>query len=230
MQAHILSTFNTLLGYNMRDMILVNVPAEIEFREIELPTDSLTSEADANSPGVLLLKSKLGIDSASYKLAKTSKIPDFNTGVWYGQRQYIMPDGSKAPDMLGFTFGITLPLYSKRKQDPLIAKSEISIQQLQSELVAKQNDVELMVHHSIIDAYQDEKLILLYSSQLIPQATENLNAGITGYQENKIDFMTLIDNFLSLYNDQLQYHQTIADYYKSIAEIEMLTGRRLITQ
>ena len=228
MKEHTIAVFNTLLARNIMDSVQV-IP-EIKFQKINLPMYPLMDAANANNPMVISSKIKLNEDSAAFALAKTSKIPDFTTGLWYGQRQAIMTDGNKAPDMIGFTIGMTLPIFSKQKQNPLIAESAINIQKSQSEVAATQNQVKLMLHHVLIDAYKNEKLVSLYSGQLIPEATENLNAGITGYQENKIDFMTLTDNFISLYNYQLQYYQAIADYYKAIAEIEMLTGKKLINQ
>lgn len=223
-----IAIFNTLLYRDKGDS--VEVPSEIRFQVIDLAMDSLMTEAFANNPMLLSTKTMVGKDSASYQLAKASKIPDFNANLWYGQRQGLNPDGSKAKDMLGLTIGITLPIYSKQKQNPLIAESAFNIQKSQSQLEATQNEIELMIHHALIDAAKNEKLISLYEKQLIPQATANLNAGITGYQQNKIDFMTFSDNFISLYNFRLEYEQAIADYMKAIAELEMLTGRNLIVQ
>lgn len=74
-----------------------------------------------------------------------------------------------------------------------------------------QNETELMVHHAMIDANKNQKLISLFEKQLIPQAEQTLSSAIIGYQENKIDFLTLTDNFLSLYNYRLQYYQAVAD-------------------
>lgn len=228
MKEDMTAIFNTLLARGKADS--VTIPSEIKFHKIDLVMDSLMLNTDRNNPMVLASKTMLSKDSASFQLAKTSKIPDFNTGLWYGQRQAVMPDGTKAMDMIGFNVGLTLPVYSKQKQNPLIAESKFNIQKSQSQIEAIQNEIILMLHHAIIDANKNEKLITLYEKQLIPQATENLNAGITGYQQNKIDFMTLTDNFLSLYEYRLQYYQSIADYFKSIAELEMLTGKQLIIQ
>lgn len=228
MKEDITAIFNTLLARDKADS--VTIPSEIKFHKIDLVMDSLMLNTDRNNPMVLASKTMLSKDSASFQLAKTSKIPDFNTGLWYGQRQVVMPDGMKAMDMIGFSVGLTLPVYSKQKQNPLIAESKFNIQKSQSQIEAIQNEIELMLHHALIDANKNEKLIGLYEKQLIPQATENLNAGITGYQQNKIDFMTLTDNFLSLYDYRLQYYQSIADYLKAIAELEMLTGKQLIIQ
>lgn len=228
MREDMIVIFNTLLARDKTDP--VEILSEIKFKKVNLIMDSLISDADRNSPILLASKKLISKDSASYQLAKASKIPDFNTGFWYGQRQAVMPDGKKAKDMIGFSFGLTLPVYSRQKQNPLIAESAINIQKSQSQIEAVQNQIKLMIHHAIIDANKNEKLITLYEKQLIPQATENLNAGITGYQQNKIDFMTLTDNFISLYNYRLQYYQSISDYMKAIAELEMLTNRKLINE
>jgi cobalt-zinc-cadmium efflux system outer membrane protein len=225
MKEDMLAIFNTLLNRDKTDS--VEIPSEIKFRKVDLMMDSIMNEANTNNPELLSSKKMLDKDSISLELAKTSKIPDFTTGFWYGQRQAMNPDGSKANNMLGFMVSINLPLYYKQKQNPLISASSIEIRKSQSQIEAMQNQVQLMVHHGMIDANKNEKLISLFEKQLIPQATENLNSGIIGYQQNKIDFMTLTDNFLSLYNYRLQYYQLIADYYKAIAELEMLTGKKL---
>lgn len=225
MKENMTAVFNTLLARNQTDSVIV--PSEIKFQKMDLVMDSLMLNSDKNNQLLLASKKMLSKDSASYQLAKTSKVPDFNTGVWYGQRQAIMPDGTKAMDMVGFSFGLTLPVYAKQKQNPLIAESNINIQKSQSYIEAIENEIELMLHRAIIDANKNEKLILLYEKQLLPQAQQTLNSGIIGYQENKIDFMTLSDNLISLNDYRLQYYQSIADYMKMIAEIEMLTNNNL---
>ncbi len=221
-------SFNTLLARDIMDSVYI--PDKINFVPLILNMDSLFKDVSENNPSLLAAKATVVKDSATYNLASTSKIPDFNTSLWYGQRQALNPDGNKAQDMLGFSFGITLPLYSKTKQNPLIASSNFSIQKSQSQFESLHNEFELMVHHGISDATKNQKLILLFENQLIPQAEQTLSSSIIGYQENKVDFLTLTDNFLSLYNYRLQYFQAVADYMKAIATLEMLTNKNLISQ
>src|SRR5207247_990555 len=118
-------------------------------------------------------------------------------------------DGSKASDMFGVMFGFTLPLWSKKKQNPMIAQSKINLQKSHAELDAMTNEIELMIHHAMNDVQKNVTLILHYRNQLIPLAEENLISGMTSYQQNKIDFMTLTDNFLSVYNYRLQLHNFV---------------------
>ena len=223
-----IAIFNTLLARNKMDS--VNIPDKINFTPLMLNTDSLFVNVYANNPMLLAAKTTVEKDSAAYKLAKTSKIPDFNTNFWYGHRQYKEPDGSKAKDMLGLTFGITLPIYSNTKLNPLVAEANFNIKKSKSQFESMQNESELMVHHAMIGADKNQKLISIFEMQLIPQAEQTLSSAIIGYQENKIDFLTLTDNFLSLYNYRLQYFQAVADYMKAIADLEMLTNKNLISQ
>ncbi len=222
---NMVATFNTLLARDITDSVYL--PDKLNFDPLILNMNSLFTDVFENNPMLLAAKTMVGKDSAAYKLAKASKIPDFNTSLWYAHRQAINPEGNKAKDMLGFTFGLTLPVYSKTKQNPLIASANFSIQQSQSQFESLQNESELMVHHGITDATKNQKLIMLFKNQLIPQAEQTLSSSIIGYQENKVDFLTLTDNFLSLYNYRLQYYQAVADYLKAIAGLEMLTNTQL---
>jgi cobalt-zinc-cadmium efflux system outer membrane protein len=218
--------FNTLLNRGKNDS--VEIPAELKYIPIPLIMDSLQENANINNPALLGAQTMIGKDSITYLLAKAAKIPDFNAGAFYGQRQFIMPDGTKALDMVGIQFGMTLPIWTKRKQNPLIEVSNIEIKKSKYQLEAMQNEISLMIHHAVIEADKDDRLNKLYDKQLLPQASENLNAGITGYQENKIDFMTLIDNFILLYHYRVESAKIEADYMKAIAELEMLTGQNRI--
>jgi len=225
MKADMIATFNVLLDRDKADTVIV--PSEMVFARKELLMDPLMAYAEEHGPLLLAARTMIGKDSAAYQLAKASKIPDFNGGFWYGQRSARDPGGGKAADMLGIQFGLTLPLYSGKKQDPLIASSQIGIERSQAQLEATRNGIGLMIHHALIDAEKNARLVSLYHDQLIPQATENLHSAIIGYQQNKIDFMTLTDDLISLYNYSQMYHQAIADHLKAIAQLEMLTGKDL---
>ena len=220
----LVAIFNTLL--NRDRMEPVDVPEEISYNAIDAGMETLMEEAMANNPSLRSARKMQSRDSLSYELARTSRIPDLNAGVWYGNRQAKLPDGSKAGDMVGFSVGFGIPLYYKQKQNPLIAESRINMQKSQSDVEAIENEVLLMVHHAISDVSSSGKRILLYEKQLIPQATANLNAGFIGYQQGKIDFMTLTDNLITLYKYRIQYYDLIADYNKAVAQLAMLTGKK----
>lgn len=64
----------------------------------------------------------------------------------------------------------------------------------------------------------------MYKTGIIPQAEESLESSIAGYQNDKVDFLSLLDSELTLFQFRLDYHRFLADYHKAIADIEALTG------
>ncbi len=218
-------SFNTLLARNVADSVQVN--DNIDFQPFIIQKDSLLVIAFANNPVLLASRKMIEKDSLNYLLTKTNKIPEFNGSLWYGKRQAIDPEGNKASDMLGLSFGMTLPVYSKQKQDPLIAESDFNFQKSQYQYQSLTNEIRQEITQAYIELDKNSKLVSIYKNQLIPETQQSLDAGLIGYQENKIDFLTLTSNFLALYNDNLLYYQSIADYLKAKASIEMLIAHNI---
>ncbi len=90
-----------------------------------------------------------------------------------------------------------------------------------------QNQVYADLDKSLSDVEKNYRLLELYKSGIIPQATQSLNAAIAGYQTNKVDFLTLLNNQLTLFNFELDYYRFLSDYRKGIADLEAATGVKL---
>lgn len=216
------ATFNSILNRDLTDSVAVG--EELGFEPIALNMEELLVSAYQHNPDLAASQTQLSKDSVAMQLEMTTKIPAFTGGIWYGQRQARTPEGTKANDMLGFTFGISLPIYSGRKQNPLIEGSRIQVKKSQADLESTRNRITLMVHNAVVSAAQNQKILRLFSEQLIPQTAETLKAGFTAYQQNKTDFESISNEFMSLLNYRIQYYQALADYCKAKAVIEMLAG------
>ena len=71
------------------------------------------------------------------------------------------------------------------------------------------------------------KLIKLYQKDIIPQAKASLDSAMAAYEVGSVDFITLLDSQLTLFNYRLNYYQVLADYEKDLAELEAVVGKRL---
>ena len=69
--------------------------------------------------------------------------------------------------------------------------------------------------------------IELFKTGLIPQSTLSFESAMSGYRVNKIDFLTLINNQIGLYNYKIEYYRAIADHENSLARLEETVGKRL---
>ena len=83
----------------------------------------------------------------------------------------------------------------------------------------------------IKDAYlmavTSEKLVDLYASAAIPQATLTLESGIAAYESGSIDFLMLLDDLKTLFTYELGYYEQLANVEKAVAMLEPLVGAPL---
>ncbi len=79
-----------------------------------------------------------------------------------------------------------------------------------------------------ITATTAEKLVELYQTGIIPQSTLSLESAISGYQVGNIDFLTLLNNLITLFNFELEYYQQLTEYQKALARIEEIAAIELI--
>jgi len=84
------------------------------------------------------------------------------------------------------------------------------------------------VKDNYITATTAEKLVELYQTGIIPQSTLSLESAISGYQVGNIDFLTLLNNLITLFNFELEYYQQLTEYQKALARIEEIAAIELI--
>jgi outer membrane protein TolC len=71
-----------------------------------------------------------------------------------------------------------------------------------------------------------ERQIDLYQTGIISQASLQVNSAMSAYRVNKVDFLTLLDSQMTLYKYELEYHQALTEYEKSVANLEAAIGKR----
>jgi len=60
-----------------------------------------------------------------------------------------------------------------------------------------------------------------------PQASQSLNAALSGYQVGKIDFLNVIESENKLFEIETNLYRLRTDYLKEINKLEFLTGSNL---
>lgn len=222
---NMIARFNSLLYRKPSDSVFV--PDRIDFVEFRKSYDEIEKLAFEYNPMIVAMEKMVEKDKVMNQFAKSELIPDFEIKFSYGQRSAVDPSGMKALDMLSFSVGLNLPVFFKSKQNLKIQETALNVAQSEAKLLAMKNEISKMIQEKLNEIDADLKLIDLYKNGLIPQATQNLNIGLVGYQVGKIDFMTLVDNFMTLYNYQIQYEKIFASYNSGIAELEMIAGIKL---
>jgi outer membrane protein TolC len=131
----------------------------------------------------------------------------------------------KRSDMVTLTVAMNLPVWRETKTEPRIAQAVAMRGQAVDLLHAQQHDVTTKLHHQIAAALQNLKSLRLYERDILPVARLTLEAALSAYQVNRIDFMTLLDNQMSVFNYEISSITARVGYHKAIAEMDFLTGK-----
>lgn len=200
-------------------------PQEITKSELTTSLSEITYATSENAP--LLKSSSEIVDSReeSLKLAKKQYLPDFILGATYFNR-----DGGNGDldDIWQISLGLRVPLYYWRKEKFGVREAALDISEARENYESTKNNLLFDVKDNYITATTAERLVELYQRGIIPQSTLSLESAISGYQVGDIDFLTLLNNLITLFNFELEYYQQLTEYQKALARIEEIAAIELI--
>ncbi len=196
------------------------------FKTFEYEFDSLKTKADLNRPLLQAWQAMIRQRKDQVRLAKKQYFPDFGLTLAYSQRDALQ-NGAGGADFFTAKLNVQVPLYFWRKQRKQVEESKFNQISVQDKYLDIRNQVYAGLDAVFNAVQQNERLINLFETGIIPQASQSLNSAIAGYQTDKVDFLTLLTNQLNLFNFELDYYRVLMDHHKGAAEIEALTGTEL---
>jgi len=211
------------LGRNMKGEIPVPVPLQIQ--EVPLSLEALQQEALTQRPQLLALQSLIARNEKSVDLARRAYYPDFDVRLSYGQRDNMM-DGTRRDDMVSMTVAVNLPVWRGNKIEPRIMESQAMRDQTVSLYQAQSNEVTARLRQQIATAEQSLKSVKLYQTAILPQAKLTVESALAAYQVNRVDFLTLLDNQMTVFDFEANLITAMANYNKAVAEIDLLAGKK----
>ena len=201
-------------------------PATLRLPETALQFESLREAALKQRPQLLGLKSLIDRSAKALDLARKDYYPDFDVKLSYGQRENML-DGTRRDDMLSFTVAINLPVWRENKRDPRVAEAIAMRDQATDMYQAQQNEVSAKLRQQVANAEQSLKSARLYETGILPQARLTVESSLAAYRVNRVDFLTLLDNQMTVLNYEISYASALSNYNKALAEIDLLTGKML---
>ena len=201
-------------------------PGALQLLELELPVEDLRAAARASRPQLIAQQRTIDRTAAMLDMARKEYYPDVDFRLSYGQRDPT-PDGMKREDMISFVVAINLPVWRGRKLEPRVSEAESMREEARSMYQAKLNETDAMLRQQVAAAEQSLRSARLYESALLPQARLSADASLTAYRVGRVDFMTLLDSQVTVFNAELGHAAALASRNKALADIELLTGREL---
>jgi len=171
------------------------------------------------------LRERVSSLEALYGLARKDYYPDFDLAFGYRFRDNALAgDPVKGADFLTLSVSFNLPVYFGSKQSEKVTQVAAEVGAAQSRLQAAANEVVFTIEDLAATLGRLGRQIDLYDTGILPQAEQSLESAASGYQVDKVDFLTLLDNQVTLYNLQIEHFRLLTEYQKNLAKLHWAVG------
>lgn len=214
-QAHL----DTLVGRHPHEPINVQGDYGIS---IALPSlETLERTALQSRPD--LIEAQAVADKSRKEQALSEKVfnPDFTVSAGY----MLMPRGSEFRNNYMIEGSINLPWLNRRKHDAEIAESTAMVSEKDAEIDAMRNTAFGQIQEALVQTKSAQKLANIYATSLRPQAEATLHSTVIAYENDRTEFLDLLDSQMTVIDLDLAYFQALADFEARLADLELAVGK-----
>ncbi|PYS41856.1 MAG: hypothetical protein DMG14_05865 [Acidobacteria bacterium] len=196
-------------------------PADLRKTPLPLKLESILQMVESASPRLQANQAMVQSRAVAIDRARKEYRPDFNFSAQWQKT------ASQFPDYYMATAEIKLPVYFSRKQRLGVEEAQARLQEARENYQAMRQDLVFAAKDKYFTAMTSEKLLALYESGIIPQSSTALESALSGYEVGNVDFLTLLNNSITLLNYEMQYYQELTKHEQALAELEPLIGMEL---
>jgi outer membrane protein TolC len=209
---------NTLLGRDPSAPIDVRGEHAIS---TQLPSiETLEKMALQSRPDLLQTQAAADKSRKEEALAEKAYSPDFTVSAGY----MLMPRDSEFRNNYMVEGSVNLPWLNRRKHQAEIAESTAKVTEEDAELAAMRGNAFGQIQEACVEAQAAQKLANIYRQALRPQAEATLHSTVIAYENNRTEFLDLLDSQMTLVDVDLAYFQALADFEARLADLELAVG------
>ena len=180
------------------------------------PCQSTLLDGLYEMPDFMRAKQQIFASSRNLKLQKANAIPDVT--VMVGYRTFL--DSSQH----GWVVGAEMPLPFSNFNQGNIRRARVEMGQAEYMLEACVQDLKekiSVVYERVVAAYEESEIIKM---GIWAETAEVCDLTQTGYQQGKLDYLTLLDSQNMLVEIEEKYIEVLSEYHINRAELNRLTG------
>ncbi len=198
--------------------------------QLPLSAEQLNQIALEKRPQIKSLYMLTNKGQASHRLAQKEFYPDFNLSFEYMFKEAVSTEMVSDPGYNMFTLGVTFNLpFQQQRRRAMLAESNSETSMSAEELNGLKNTISFTINDTLAQLDRRKRLVELYKGGIIPQAEQSLESAVISYRVNKVDFLTLLDGRLNLYNYERELYESQAEYMMKLAQLEAAVGSDLVT-
>ncbi len=192
------------------------LPESQQIVPLEAPVDDLVHQSKEINPSLRETQAEIEKAQASLGLAKLEYAPDVQI-----QTEFRQVDGG--PDVWQGFLGVSVPLWAW-KQQGMIAQAKSILDQKKDAWGAEKNKTIAAVREAYARAQSNWHVLENLKTLIIPQAEQTLKVSESAYENDKVDFFTLISYWILLLNYRIDSQRATAQYQVAMADLERAVG------
>jgi outer membrane protein TolC len=186
-------------------------------------TDELERLAIEHRPELAALRKQIVKSGDQSRLARMAMKPDLTVAAGY----MLMPTGSFSRSAYMAELTMNLPSLNRARHDGETKQADAATDVAQAELDARTSAVFLEIRQAQIAVQSAQKRVKLYRDTLLPQAEAAFKASTAAYQNNRGEFMNLIDSQNLLLDIRTSYSKALSAADAGSAQLELAIGAPL---
>ncbi len=192
-------------------------PGQMQAGELRATLDDLLAHARTDAPTVMREQKMVERSEMELNLARKEYKPDYVvSGGYFNQ--------GGMPPMYQARLDIKIPAYFWRKQRAEVTEQSYNVTQARHAYAAGRQDLAARIAGEYANAETSRKLMELYSKSVVPQASLALESSVASYETGALDFLSVLTNFMTVVDYELNYHEEMVRFHLALARLEEMTG------
>ncbi|HEY1206501.1 MAG: TolC family protein [Bryobacteraceae bacterium] len=196
-------------------------PVDLTPAPIGVTLDDLMAQVRENAPMLRREQKLVERTELAVNLARKDYYPDYTVSGGY----YYM---GSMPPMYMARVDFKLPAYFWRKQRAGVAEQAASATGARHEYEAANQALSFRVKDDYLMAETSYRLMNMYSTTVVPQASMALQSSLASYETGAVDFLSVLMNFTNMLDYELNYQDESLSYFLALARLEEMTGVDLL--
>lgn len=185
--------------------------------------DTLLSQLADTSPLLQALAARVEEAEHRRRVAELEGYPDLDMGIGYRIRRRVTGDRVEGDDFLSAGVTIRLPL-NRTKWRERIAERSALLRRAKAEHRGGRAMLRGAIRTGFADLARADAEVDLVEHGLVPQARQSLESSRSGYEVDKVDFLSLINSQVSLLLADLRLIRAVVDRRIAFTRIEAALG------
>lgn len=188
-------------------------PAEVVPQPLTASLDQLLAQVRTKAPEIRRDQKLVERTDLAVNLARKDYYPDYAvTGGYYSM-------GSMGP-MYVARVDVTLPVYYWRKQRAAVAEQTAMASEARHNYETANQMLSFRVKDDYLMAQTSYRLMNMYSSTVVPQSSLALESSLASYETGSVDFLSVLSNFTTVLDYELNYRDELLNYLLALARLE----------